>query len=272
MENKFLAVNKDYFNKGLKSIDILIIAQIDEYRRNGHDCYVTNEQFAEMFGDSRETIKRSLTKLENMNIVSRKTTFIEGNGRSNRQRVLSINDKSQWKAQNEPTIMEGSNKWKAQIPTMEGSNIDNGRLKSCEWKAQSEPIKDNKKNNIKENKKKTLISISSNDEEKSSLRSHQEGEIYDLAEIEENKKEFEFIQKCCGLKSMKDTIDFVYCLIDDYTWTLDEIINALKQNENFRYNKYKKTPSSISYTEWLHYKMCLFYGCCEEEDLEDIEW
>ena len=85
MEN-FLAVNKEYLGMGLKSIDILIISQIEEYKRNECDCYITNEQFANMFGDSRETIKRYLTKLENMGIISRKTKFIEGNGRANRKR------------------------------------------------------------------------------------------------------------------------------------------------------------------------------------------
>ena len=99
MENTFLAINKKYFGLGLKSIDILIIAQIEEFQRNGCDCYVTNKQLSDMFGESEPTIKRAIAKLEELNIIKRKTTFIEGNGRGNRQRILSINDKSQWKDQ-----------------------------------------------------------------------------------------------------------------------------------------------------------------------------
>ena len=38
MENKFLAINKKYFNLGLKSIDIMILAQIDEFSRNNCEC------------------------------------------------------------------------------------------------------------------------------------------------------------------------------------------------------------------------------------------
>lgn len=138
MENNFLAVNKQYFGMGLKSIDLVIIGQIEEFKRNGCECYITNEQLSDMFGESVNTIKRSIKKLEEQKIISRKTSFIEGNGRSNRQRILLLNPKAQWKAHNELTIMEGS-------------NVDNGRLKNEEWKAHNEPIKDNVKENKKDN-------------------------------------------------------------------------------------------------------------------------
>lgn len=100
MENTFLAINKKYFGMGLKSIDILIVAQIEEFQRNGCDCYVTNKQFADMFGESERTINRVIAKLEELNVIKRKTTFIDGNGRGNRQRILTVNDCSQWKCQN----------------------------------------------------------------------------------------------------------------------------------------------------------------------------
>ena len=147
--DKFLAINKKYFNYKLKSIDLLIIAQIEEFQRNECECYVTNEQLSEMFGESESTIKRAIDKLENMNIINRKTTFIRGNGRGNKQRVLSINDCKQWKVQNEPTKKD---ECKVQKKEMEGSNDDNGRFKKQECKVQNEPIKDN----LKENKKITL--------------------------------------------------------------------------------------------------------------------
>ena len=43
MEDTFLAIDKRYFKLGLKSIDILILAQVDEFNRNGYECYVTNQ-------------------------------------------------------------------------------------------------------------------------------------------------------------------------------------------------------------------------------------
>lgn len=149
MENNFLAVNKQYFGMGLKSIDLLIIAQIEEFKRNKCECFITNEQLADMFGESVNTIKRSIQKLEQLKIITRKTSFIEGNGRSNRQRILSLNPRAQWKAHNGLTIDNG--RLKMDSPLMEGSNVDNGRLKSEEWKAHNEPIKDNIKENKKDN-------------------------------------------------------------------------------------------------------------------------
>ena len=154
MENNFLAVNKQYFNMGLKSIDLLIIAQIEEFKRNKCECYITNEQLSDMFGESVNTIKRSIQKLEEKKIISRKTSFVNGNGRSNRQRILSLNPIAQWKAHNELTI---NGRLIMDSSLMEGSNVDDGRLKSEEWKAHNEPIKDNIKDNIKENKKDNNI-------------------------------------------------------------------------------------------------------------------
>ena len=102
-----------------------------------------------MFGESVNTIKRSIQKLEEKKIISRKTSFVNGNGRSNRQRILSLNPITQWKAQNGPTINNG--RLIMDSPLMEGSNVDDGRPKSEEWKAHNEPIKDNIKDNKKDN-------------------------------------------------------------------------------------------------------------------------
>ena len=150
MDNNFLTINKDYLNYNLKSIDILIIAQIEELERNRLSCYITNQQFANMFGESTSTIKRSLDKLESLNIISRKTNFIKNNGRSNKQRFLTVNSTEKWKVQNELTINNGG--FKMTHPSkMEGSNVNNGRFKNARWKVHNEPIKDNIKDNIKEN-------------------------------------------------------------------------------------------------------------------------
>lgn len=150
MDNNFLAINKDYLNYDLKSIDILIIAQIEEFDRNKNFCHLSNQQFAEMFGESKSTVKRTIDKLEKLNIIKRQTTFIKNNGRSNKQRILSLNNRSKWKVQNEPTINNGKSIMNPPSK-MEGSNVDNGRFKNAQWKVQNDPIKDNIKDNIKYN-------------------------------------------------------------------------------------------------------------------------
>lgn len=100
MKNKmFLQVNKDYLGLGLKSIDLLIISQIEEFERNKRPCYITNEQFSEMFKESVSTIKREINKLEEINVIKRNTIFINGNGKANKQRLLSINARNKWKVQ-----------------------------------------------------------------------------------------------------------------------------------------------------------------------------
>ena len=142
MENKFLAIDKRYFGTGLRSLDLLIVAHIEELQRNGCECHFTNQQFCEMFGEDINAVKRSIKKLEDMGVITRCTTFIKDNGRGNRQRRLNINH--QWKAQCEPTITE----WMAHNEPsigMEGSDDADGRLKNGEWKAHSEPIKDKEK-------------------------------------------------------------------------------------------------------------------------------
>ena len=130
----FLQVDKDLLGKGLKSIDVLILAQVKEFERNKCECFLTNEQFAEMFGESVSTIKRSLDKLEKEKLIKRDTKYIDGNGRANRQRVI----KSGKSKKNPPKKMVGS-------------KSDNGRFKDEEWSGQDEPIKDKEKEKEKIN-------------------------------------------------------------------------------------------------------------------------
>lgn len=130
----FLQVDKDLLGKGLKSIDVLILAQVKEFERNKCECYLTNEQFAEMFGESVSTIKRSLDKLEKDKLIKRDTKYVDGNGRANRQRVI----KSGKSKKNPPKKMVGS-------------KSDDGRFNSEEWSGQDEPIKDKEKEKEKIN-------------------------------------------------------------------------------------------------------------------------
>ena len=130
----FLQVDKDLLGKGLKSIDVLILAQVKEFERNKCECYITNEQFAEMFGESVSTIKRSLDKLEKEKLIKRDTKYVDGNGRANRQRVI----KSGKSKKNPPKKMVGS-------------KDDDGRFNNEEWSGQEEPIKDKEKEKEKIN-------------------------------------------------------------------------------------------------------------------------
>ena len=130
----FLQVDKDLLGKGLKSIDVLILAQVKEFERNKCECYITNEQFAEMFGESVSTIKRSLDKLEKEKLIKRDTKYVDGNGRANRQRVI----KSGKSKKNPPKKMVGS-------------KDDDGRFNNEEWSGQEEPIKEKEKDKKKIN-------------------------------------------------------------------------------------------------------------------------
>lgn len=138
IEDTFLAVNKKYLGIGLRSVDILIIAQIEEFQRNNHECYITNKQFSELSGESEDTIKRALSKLEKMNIIKRKTTFIEGNGKANRRRILILNSKEVWMVHINPTKMDSA-------------KVKDGRCKNDQWMVQDAPIKDNIKDKEKDN-------------------------------------------------------------------------------------------------------------------------
>ena len=130
----FLAINKNLLGSGLKSIDLLILAQVEEFERNGCKCYITNEQFSEMFGETLYAIKAALDRLEKLNYIKRESFYVEGNGRANRQRIIKMvgcpatyhNDVENGRLKN-----------------------DDGRLKSSQWKVDSQPIKDNIKDNIK---------------------------------------------------------------------------------------------------------------------------
>lgn len=142
MENKFLAIDKKYFNKEFKSIELLIIAQIEEFERNNCECYITNEQLSDMFGESISTIKRALSSLETKGIIKRKTSTVSNNGQKSKQRILSIS-----KVQNEPNLNQNDVK----KSNKQGSDAKKVRFKNEESKVHNEPIKEKKKENKKDN-------------------------------------------------------------------------------------------------------------------------
>ena len=89
----FLAIDKAHFGKGLKPIDLLILSQIEEFVRNGRDCYMTDEQFMYITGSGKSAVRDSLQRLEDKQFIIRHTRVVEGNGRANRERVISLKQK-----------------------------------------------------------------------------------------------------------------------------------------------------------------------------------
>lgn len=86
----FLKINKDYFGKGLKPIDLLIISQIEEFDRNGCICYMTDEQFVHITGAKRTAVKSHLKRLEDMQIISRHTETVFENGMVYKKRIIRL--------------------------------------------------------------------------------------------------------------------------------------------------------------------------------------
>lgn len=103
--DKFLAINKKYFNltgkyklnnKNVK-IEILhlaIIAHIEEFERNKVSCYLTNEQMANMFGVSIDSIKRAIKVLSDLKFITCHTTIVSNMGQSSKHRIMSVNQKT----------------------------------------------------------------------------------------------------------------------------------------------------------------------------------
>jgi DNA-binding MarR family transcriptional regulator len=90
MTETFLKLDKSHFNKGLKPLELLILAQVEEFVRNGCECYVTNQQFAEMFSVTQPTVDAAIKRLEELNYIRRDTKVTAGNNRANRVRKLLL--------------------------------------------------------------------------------------------------------------------------------------------------------------------------------------
>lgn len=95
MDN-FLAVENKNLGLGLKSLDILILSKISSFIRNGKSCYISNKKLSELFGESESTVKRSLDRLESKGIIKRQTSTVSGNGRANKRRYITLNDRGEW--------------------------------------------------------------------------------------------------------------------------------------------------------------------------------
>ena len=130
-EELFLKVSKSYFNnKDLDALDMLILSQIEEFERNGKNCYMKDETFANNFKSSPSTINRAISRLVKINYITKSTKTKNIDGKIQTIRHLSINKVNN---QNDNTI--------------NNNNID---FVSC----QNDKLKDNY---IKDNYKKDNI-------------------------------------------------------------------------------------------------------------------
>lgn len=169
MVNTFLAINKEHLGQGLKSIDLLIISQIEEFQRSGN-CYVTNEQLSEYFGESVSTIKRSLDKLEALGIINRHTVVYTVGKKAKKRRTLTVNPRKQWKLEiipnqwmteqdktgNDVTGHATETDGKVQKMDSEVQKMDTKGSNLTSNEVHNEPIKENIKENIKESIKENM--------------------------------------------------------------------------------------------------------------------
>ena len=274
MQNNFLAIDKTYLGKGLKSIDILILAQIEEFQRNKCECYLTNEQFAIMFGESISTVKRSLDKLEEEEIILRQTRTVKGKGRANKERVLSIR-KTNGELNSQCNVQK--DECKVQNDKMEGSNSDNGRFKNNEWKVHNEPIKnnlkENKKENLKDNETKKEIANADGKTKNRTINdlTIDEGEAICKA-IKNNTDKYANLQQKYGLKFGSVTKDF------PKQWESEKnarsYMAAIKREEERRENEScidysrfdapQKSQEEIEHDQMM--EELLIYGLDDDED------
>lgn len=140
----FLKISKGkYFNnKDFSPIDILVMAQIEEFERNNKDCFISDETMAHNFNVSVSTINRSLDYLEKENYIIKKISYENVKGNIKKKRQLSI--------QNEDTKSDTINQNANNTTNQNEKNTTN----------QKALLKDNdllKDNNLKDKKDNNMI-------------------------------------------------------------------------------------------------------------------
>ena len=88
--NTYLNVNMNYFSKGLKPLDVLILSIIESFNKDGKLCYSTNDQLAEMFSVTPVTISNSIDKLEKLGFIIRNIKVIKKDGQFIKRRTLTM--------------------------------------------------------------------------------------------------------------------------------------------------------------------------------------
>lgn len=152
MKDYFLKVDKRYFdfikqpNLKLKSRDILLLAQIEEFYRSNNPCFMSNKTLAENFGESESSIKRSIDHLVALGFITRDTSFRSDKGQASKIRNLFFNKEAVDKYL---TMSQTKSDGKVQNDVKQRSNTEEAKPKSHASKVHNEPIKDNKKEKLK---------------------------------------------------------------------------------------------------------------------------
>lgn len=90
-----LKLNKEYFeDETVTPLEMLLLAQIDEFLRNTGVCNMSDETFANQFHVSTQTVQRALASLEKRNFIKRNTVTTSDNGRATRYRTLTLDTAS----------------------------------------------------------------------------------------------------------------------------------------------------------------------------------
>ena len=153
MDNNFLAVDKRWLsNPNVTLLQKLIIAQVTEYVRNGKECYMTDQQFADAFGVNVQQVTRAIKALSDNKMLLRDTKTVSNNGQASKTRTLKAIVKFDYSL--DKGIVTSDNTLPEAIVTddysLEGivkndrSNSQNG----TEGIVTSDNIKDNIKDNI----------------------------------------------------------------------------------------------------------------------------
>lgn len=145
MKNSFLQVDKKWLSDtNYTLLEKLIVAQIQEFERNGKECYITDKQLAEAFGIDVQQITRAIKRLADAGAIIRNTKVVTDKGQASKTRTLKAIVTSDYCLGS-----NSQNKGEA-IVKNEGSNSQNDR----EAIVTSDYIKDNLKYNLKENLKR----------------------------------------------------------------------------------------------------------------------
>lgn len=164
INENFLAVRTSLMGHGLKAVDILIAAKVQEFCINGLECYITNESFSNMYGESVSTIRRSIERLIKLNILKKSHGYIGGYGKSNYRRTLKMLPMPEWKIEIEESDTDNGSveatdndngMFNMSSPTeqntdgvfTESSPTEDGVFKNDEWGVHIEQQIDNRKDN-----------------------------------------------------------------------------------------------------------------------------
>ena len=84
----YLIINDKFLSRGLKPLEFLILAKVEEFTSKGNYCYITNSSLAKLFGVSDRTIQACIKKLVEKGLL--KKTSIEINEKGKKRRILTI--------------------------------------------------------------------------------------------------------------------------------------------------------------------------------------